>query len=222
MTWSNERIDGELPSLSSSLLNQVQEMQPEAWSRLTSVFSPIVYRWSRESGLCAADSADIVQDVFVAVARNIPTFERKKEQASFRSWLATITRNKVRDRFRQIHRGAQPRGGTEALDQLNRVPADSETQSTLSGAIPQPEAGSDELLTQVIDPKQLESRIPARVLKIVQENCDAKTWQAFCLTTISERPAAEVAQELGISVSSVYQAKSRVLRRIRARMDELP
>ena len=130
MTWSNERIDGELPSLSSSLLNQVQEMQPEAWSRLTSVFSPIVYRWSRESGLCAADSADIVQDVFVAVARNIPTFERKKEQASFRSWLATITRNKVRDRFRQIHRGAQPRGGTEALDQLNRVPAYSETQST--------------------------------------------------------------------------------------------
>ena len=55
MNWSDQRIDGELPSLSSSLLGRVQNMQPEAWNRLTSVFSPIVYRWSRESGLGAAD-----------------------------------------------------------------------------------------------------------------------------------------------------------------------
>ena len=221
MTWSNERVDGELPSVSSSLLLRVQQMQPEAWSRLTSVFSPIVYRWAREAGLGGADSADIVQDVFVAVARYIPSFEKKKEKASFRSWLATITRNKVRDRFRQIQRGVHGRGGTEALQQLNDVAAFG-PPSTTSEMTGNPEAGSDEMLAQAIDPKQLESRIPALVLKIVQENCDAKTWQAFCLTTISERPAAEVAQELGISVSSVYQAKSRVLRRIRARMDELP
>ena len=224
MTWSNERMGGELPSLSSSLLMRVQEMQPEAWSRLTSVFSPIVYRWSRESGLNGADSADVVQEVFVAVARNIPSFERKKNKASFRSWLATITRNKVRDRFRQIQRGTPAYGGTDALQQLNNV-AESEQgsrQSFTSGPLAQSNAGSDEVLTQIIDPKQLESRISSRVLKLVKENCDPKTWQAFWLTTVSERPASEVARELEISVSSVYQAKSRILRRIRTRMDELP
>lgn len=219
MTTSQDRMGGELPSLSSSLLDRVQKMQPEAWSRLTSVFSPIVYRWSREAGLDAADSADVVQEVFIAVARNVSKFERKKEKASFRSWLATITRNKVRDRFRRIQRGFNARGGTQALEHLNNLavsePSFDDT-AIIAGSV------SDEVLSQVIDHQQLETRIPAQVLQLVKANCDQNTWNAFWLTTAKEMPAADVARELGISIASVYQAKSRILRRIRTRMEELP
>ena len=222
MGWSEQRMDGELPSLSSSLLDRVQNMQPEAWSRLTSVFSPIVYRWSRESGLNAADSADVVQEVFIAVARNIPTFARQKEKGSFRSWLATITRNKVRDRFRKIQRGVNAHGGTEAFQRLNSFPAASDSNVEASTSNFQSAEQSDEMLSQVIDHRQLESRISSRVLNLVKENCDQKTWQAFWLTTIKERSAADVAEELKMSIASVYQAKSRILRRIRSQMDELP
>ena len=222
MTWSQENVRGEMPSLSTSLLNRVQEMQPDAWSRLTSVFSPIVYRWSRESGLTRADSADIVQEVFIAVARNIATFERQKDKGSFRSWLATITRNKVRDRFRKIQRSVNSVGGTQAFEQLNNLPDKNDLESMDSSPIPLPASQSDELLSQVIDPKQLEFRIPARVLQLVKKNCDQKTWQAFWMTTIKEIPAVDVARQLNLSISSVYQAKSRILRRIRARMEEIP
>jgi RNA polymerase sigma-70 factor (ECF subfamily) len=41
------------------------------------------------------------------------------------------------------------------------------------------------------------------------------TWQACWQFVLLDRPATEVAAELGITVNAVYLAKSRVLRRLR-------
>jgi hypothetical protein len=41
------------------------------------------------------------------------------------------------------------------------------------------------------------------------------TWEAFRLFAIDGLPAARVAEELGMNVNSVLQAKSRILRRLR-------
>ena len=196
----------ELPSLSSSLLNRVQAMQPEAWARLVDVFNPIVYRWARQAGLSAADATDVVQEVFIAVARNVSRFERQKEKASFRSWLATITRNRVRDCFRKKQKHPDGLGGTEGLDRLNQLPSE-----------PQ-----DRVLEQSISLASLDQRLPARVLELVKANCGQQTWEAFWETVVKGDAAADVAARLGMSIASVYQAKSRVLRRLRERMEELP
>lgn len=200
---------GELPSLSSSLFDRIQQMQPDAWARMVDVFSPIVYRWARTSGLSGADSADVVQDVFIAVARNIATFERQQEKASFRSWLATITRNRVKDYFRKQRRQPAGFGGTEALQQFQHM-ADA-TNSV-----------SEDDLENSISLASLDQRLPGRVLEIVKSECDPKTWQAFWLTTVMGDSAADVADRLEMNVASVYQAKTRILRRLRKRMDELP
>ena len=196
---------GELPSLSTSLLDRVQQMQPTAWARLVEVFSPIVYRWARQSGLSGADSADVVQDVFVAVARNVVSFERKKDQASFRSWLATITRNRVRDRFRKHQKNPPAIGGTANLQQFQNLAT-----------------SPDANLENSISLASLDRRLPVEILKIVKADCDPVTWDAFWLTTVMGDSAADVADRLEMNVASVYQAKSRVLRRLRKRMDELP
>jgi RNA polymerase sigma-70 factor (ECF subfamily) len=47
------------------------------------------------------------------------------------------------------------------------------------------------------------------------------TWQACWETVVMDRPAAEVAAELGISVNAVYLAKSRILSRLRQDLDGL-
>ena len=47
------------------------------------------------------------------------------------------------------------------------------------------------------------------------------TWQAFWQTAVEDRPPAEVAAELGLSVGSVYVARSRVLARIRRRVERM-
>ena len=171
MNSQNNSSPQDLPSLSSSsLLDRVQQMRPDAWARMVDVFSPIVYRWARKSGLNGDDSADVVQDVFIAVARNIGTFQRQKQSASFRSWLATITRNRVKDCFRKRQRDPGGFGGTEALRQFQNVPDEYSM--------------SDDELEQSISLATLDRRLPIRVLEIVKSECDPKTWQAFWQTTV--------------------------------------
>jgi RNA polymerase sigma-70 factor (ECF subfamily) len=48
-----------------------------------------------------------------------------------------------------------------------------------------------------------------------------RTWQAFWLVTIERNGAVDVANELGISAATVYQAKSRVLRKLRLVIGDL-
>ena len=202
----------EIPTVSSSLLVRVQQMHPDAWARLVEVFSPIVYRWARQANLSGTDSADVVQDVFVAVARNVERFTREKQKASFRSWLATIARNRIRDFYRSKSIHPDGFGGTAALEQFNNIPAAAQNASFLS----------DDELEKSISMTSLSSRIPARVLEIVKDQCDTRTWKAFWMTTLEGISAAVVAEKLEMNVASVYQAKSRVLRRLRQRMDEIP
>ncbi|MEO1528416.1 MAG: sigma-70 family RNA polymerase sigma factor [Planctomycetota bacterium] len=191
----------EHPTLSTAFLNDVQRLDPEQWSRLVSVFAPIVYRWCRSSGVKEHDASDVVQDVFGSVARGIGSFERQKDSGSFRSWLATITRNRIRDHLRKQMNRERAAGGTEALQWLRDAEA-SLDESVSGDAIEQP--------------------IVRRVLVEVRAEFESKTWQAFWMTAVENRVAADVAEATGLSTASIYQAKSRVLRRLRARMSELP
>lgn len=72
----------EIPTLSSFLLSEAKQMSPDGWSRLVSLFGPVVYRWCRTSGVPNEDAPDVVQDVFASVARGISRFERQSDEAS--------------------------------------------------------------------------------------------------------------------------------------------
>lgn len=197
----NDRPQPEHPTLSNPFLEGVKQLDPSQWSRLVETFGPIVYRWCRLSGVPESDSADVVQEVFSSVARGIAGFERKKETGSFRSWLATITRNRVRDHFRKAAVREQAEGGTEAFERLQQQ-ADS--------------------LEDSIDGDSINTPLVSQVLKSVEAEFETTTWQAFWMTTVDDKPASLVAETTGLSVASVYQSKSRILRRLRMVMSELP
>ena len=144
---------------------------------------------------------DVVQNVFAAVARGIGSFQRQREQGSFRSWLATITRNKVRDHFRKQAGREAAAGGTEAWQQLQQQP---------------------DPLDSTICPEYARNAINQRVLESVRNEFEATTWSAFWMTAVEGKSAADASAEVGISVASVYRAKSRVLRRLRQKLAELP
>lgn len=198
---SHERPQREHPTLSQPFLDGVRQNDPVQWSRLVETFGPIVYRWCRLSGVSETDAPDVVQEVFSSVARGIGTFERQKESGSFRSWLATITRNRVRDHFRKLAGRQCAEGGTEALVRLQQK-ADS--------------------LDESIDGGSINSPLVRQVLQSVEVEFEPATWKAFWMTTVENKPASWVAETTGMSVASVYQSKSRVLRKLRKRMDELP
>ena len=99
-------------STSFSLLARAQRHEPQAWQRLTTIYGPLVYGWCRRAGVSADDAADVCQEVFRAVSRDIAGF-RHNGRSGFRAWLRTITKHRVSDHFTALRRGPRATGGSE-------------------------------------------------------------------------------------------------------------
>lgn len=181
---------------SPSLLGRVLANEPAAWNRLVALYAPLVWHWCRSCGLQEQDQADIFQDVFQAVASHLNQFH-KSVQGTFRGWLRTITRNKVRDLFRRRQREPVGAGGSDAQRRLDQLP-DPDLFAEDSQAEQAAEAG-----------------LIHRALELIRPEFTERTWQAFWHTTVDERDASAVAQDLGMSPGAVRVAKCRVLQRLR-------
>ena len=187
---------------STSWLSRMRARDPQAWRRLTELYGPLVYHWSRRHGLSAEDASDLTQEVFSAVAGAIGRFLHSPEHGTFRGWLWTIARNKLRDHFRNEADREEADGGTAAGQRLLLIP----------------ETWSDES-QDASDQAELQ-RLFQRALDRVRSEFEERTWQAFWLSTVELRDTADIATELGLSTNSVRQAKSRVLRRLRRELGD--
>jgi RNA polymerase sigma-70 factor, ECF subfamily len=188
---------------SPSLLKRVKADDAAAWDRLVGLYAPLVYHWCRRADLPEQEIADIFQDVFHAVAASIGAFRRDAANDTFRGWLRAITRNKVRDYFRKLGREPGGAGGTEAQLLFARLPDDCPDGDDSDGGT------TDRGLFD-------------RALELIRGEFEERTWQAFWLTAVEDRPAGEVAAELAMTSGAVRVAKSRVLRRLREELSEIP
>lgn len=203
MNLTGPSLSNPTGSASSSLIRLVKGRDPEAWQRLAKMFGPVVYGWGRQSGLQASDAADVMQEVFRSVSMSIEAFERKNPGDSFRGWLWTITRNKIRDHFRNQAGRPQGIGGPDAQQLLTQVPEAAPDDSSLTG-------GGSTI-----------AHIARQSLELVRAEFEPRTWQAFWRVAVEDQPPADVAADLGISVGAVYMAKSRVLKRLREELKDL-
>ena len=186
-------------STSSNLIDRVRARDADAWRRLVALYGPLVYGWCRRAGLGPEESADRGQEVFMAVARSIESFDHRQPGSTFRGWLWTITQNKIRDHFRQAGREPHAIGGTSFQDYLTHVPANGSVSSHSSSDAPP------------ADP----SSLYRRAIDLIRTEFEERTWQAFWRVTVDGRTPADVGQELGMSPAAVRKAKSRVLARLR-------
>ena len=196
-------------SVSSTLLDQLRAGGQEAWQRLVRLYGPVTYRWCRRSNLAAEDAADVVQEVLAAVMVHLPDFRRDRAQDSFSGWLATITRNKVREYYRRRHGKAEARGGSTAQRQMAEIAQPPEPDQKSSEDSIQPDAQSAACLSR-------------RVLEMIRAEFELRTWEAFWRVSVGGQSPAHVAADLEMNVAAVYKAKSRVLGRFRQVLSELP
>jgi RNA polymerase sigma-70 factor (ECF subfamily) len=179
-----------LETTSISLLRRLhQPGDATSWARFVQLYTPLLMYWARKQGLQPADAADLVQEVFVLLVEKLPQFTHDPAR-SFRGWLRTILVNKARDRQRRL--AAQPPARNDELPAL---------------AVPDDGAALDEA--------EYRHHLVRRALELMQAEFEPATWKSCWETTIGDRPAAEVAAELGISTNAVYIARHRVLRRLR-------
>jgi RNA polymerase sigma-70 factor (ECF subfamily) len=190
------------PSTSATLLHRLRKHPSDAsaWREFVERYGKQIYSWCRSWQLQDADAHDVTQTVLLKLARRMQTFEYDPRQ-SFRAWLGTVTRNALRD-----FAAAQASAPAAA--------SKSEASAALQGL----EAGNDLLarLEGVFDLELLEAA-KVRVRLRVQ----SQTWQAYCLTAEQQRPAADVAGQLKMSIASVYAAKSHVVKMLREEIHAL-
>lgn len=189
-----------LHDTSPTLVGRVQANEQMAWQRLVELYGPLIYAWGIRGGLPGEDAADITQEVFAAVARSIRRFD-PEAQGRFRGWLWTITRNKIRDHHRRSQGEPEARGGDTALRYLADLP----------------EVWHDD----TSEATQHEVRaLYHRAMNLIRTDFQPQTWEAFWLSVVEGKATDEIADRLGLSANQVRQAKSRVLRRLRAELGD--
>jgi RNA polymerase sigma-70 factor (ECF subfamily) len=175
----------------ASLLERLRQPdEGRAWERFVEMYTPLLLDWARRLGAGPADAEDLLQDVFALLVRKLPMFDYDPTQ-SFRAWLRTLLRN----RWATLRRGRSavlPAGAVE---------------------IPEPAAVDGH-----VEEEEYRRYLVGRALRLLRRDFQPATWQAFWDFVVCERPAAEVAAARGVSIASVYTAKSRVLRRLRAEL----
>ncbi len=186
-----------------SLLERAQApvRDEDAWNRLVALYQPLVRFWCGRAGIAIPELDDVIQEVFAAVARDIPRFRRDRPGDTFRGWLRGVTRNQVLMHFRRNQGRAFAEGGSDAYRRLQEVPE-------LTG---DPAEGEDIEM----------SRLYLQALEQVRREFQEPTWQAFWLSAIEGRPTSALVRELAMSAAAIRKAKSRVLRRIKEELGEL-
>jgi RNA polymerase sigma-70 factor (ECF subfamily) len=179
------------PLTRPSLLVRIRDAgDPEAWRQFVDVYAPLVYQFGRRRGLQDADAADLTQEVLQAVSGASKRLVYDPQRGTFRAWLYTVARNKLRNFL--LARQRRHEGGDPHL--LDEQPAREETEQW---------------------EREYEQRLFGWAAEQVRSSFQESTWRAFWMTAVDGRGATETATALGISVGAVYIAKSRVLARLR-------
>jgi RNA polymerase sigma-70 factor (ECF subfamily) len=189
-------------STSTSLLEQLRRSptDQEAWRRFVDRYAPRIHSWCRHWGLQPADAEDITQGVLTILAARMKTFVYDPA-LRFRSWLQVVTR----------------RAWSAFVDSRRQAPqgsGDSEVRRTLESL----EARED--LVRRLE-EEFDQELLAQAINQVRERVEARTWEAFRLTALEQRPPTEVAQSLGMKLATVYVARSKVQKLIRAELAQL-
>jgi RNA polymerase sigma-70 factor (ECF subfamily) len=184
---------------SVSLLERLSDRPTDLdWTRLFALYQPLLRSWALRAGLGDADADDLVQETLTVVVREVAEFDRGRVGA-FRSWLRAILANRLRDFFRARHAHPVATGGSDFQERLDQLEA------------------PDSELSRLWD-REHDHHVAGKVMKLVQNDVEAATWQAFRRQVLDGVPASTVAAELGLSHNAVLLAKSRVLKRLRAEL----
>jgi RNA polymerase sigma-70 factor (ECF subfamily) len=184
------------PNTSVSLLDQARDLRNrDAWQILNDIYLPVLTAWLAGAGLQSADRDDIAQRVLEVLIHRLPEFQHSGRTGAFRAWLRGITVNFLKEFWR-----------------TRRSPA------------------TDSVLEQLSDPdgrlsriwnQQHDQHVYQGLVAVVRREVTEPTWLAFHRTALEDKPAKQVAEELGLSVNAVLIARSRVLTRLRKLAAEL-
>ena len=168
-----------------------------AWREFFQCYAPAVYRVAALRGLQKIDAEDIVQEVMLAIAKKISSFEYRRDRGRFRDWVRRITDNKIVSHWR---------GNRKKLMIDHKVAADEAVDQTTI----------DKYWNEQWELQDLEycrTQISMRISPM--------RLAAFRMYVLNGVSAADTAAQLNIQVGYVYVIRNQILNMIKDEMRKL-
>lgn len=192
------------PETNETLIAQVKDLGDGAsWSEFVGIYSPTIMQMARRRGMQEADALDVIQQVFVAIAKSIKGWVPMQGGPPFRAWLAAIARNTITN---ALARQPQDRaaGGSSVIERLHSLPNPHAMEATLA-----------ELS------RETQHQAVLWAVEQIRHEFSDEVWQSFWRTAIEGQAVAEVSAFLNRSSGSIYVARYRVISRLKEKVQEV-
>lgn len=186
-----------------TLLSRLKDWDDQvSWQDFFDTYSRLIYSTAARAGLNDSESQDVVQEVIIAVARQMPAFRYDPAIGSFKNWLLRITQRRIADQLRRKYR----EGALESAPERSTVQEPAAPEST-EESNRWDEAWEENLMRAAL------AKVRARV--------DPKQFQVFDCYVLKSWPVKDVVQTLDVTPNQVYLARSRVGTLVRKELDRL-
>ncbi len=175
-----------------TLLGRIKNQNDAAaWREFNDRYGELIRGFARRRGLQPADCDDVAQDVLLSLSQAMGRFEYNPAKGKFRSYLKTVTLRGIFKRHQRDHGEV----GLARIDEATRA------------------ATNDHAVEEAweIEWRQYHLR---QAMRSIEAECNKTDVRAFKQYAVEGRDARETAEELELSVDQVYQAKSRITRRL--------
>jgi RNA polymerase sigma-70 factor (ECF subfamily) len=162
-----------------------------AWGDFLDRYGDLIHRFAARRGLQPADADDVTQEVLLSLTRSMPGFHYDPEKGKFRSYLKTVVLRAVIRKSRQNDREF-------ALEEIEAAVA---------------RAADDAAIDDVWENEWRQHHL-RQAMRAIGVEFNSADRAAFARYAVEGRSAQEAAASLGMTVDQVYQAKSRILKRI--------
>ena len=168
-----------------------------AWARFVDMYGPVVHHLVRllSPGLSDADTDEAVQDVFVKLVDILRSGAYDPAKSKFRTYLSTLARRILIDRYREAARRKGREVGIEAAEDV----------------------AFENDPGEWMDAKWRVACRMAAERRVMEESAlSNETREAWTLLSFSQLPVKEVARRLGVPANTVSKIKRRMEARIAA------
>lgn len=189
-----------IPETRASLILRLSDpTDSAAWEEFVAIYQPLVFRLGRRKGMQPADAQELVQEVMLAISRSVAGWVPDRDRGRFRDWLYRIARNLMTNFLTRRKYQNWGTGDSRVAELIQQQPDPACEEATLYDL-------------------EFRRELFHQVAEQVKSEVTEKTWDAFRLSCIEEIPIRDVAERLGMSVGSIYIARSRVIFRLREKV----
>ncbi|MEE8169915.1 MAG: RNA polymerase sigma factor [Phycisphaerae bacterium] len=187
----------------TTLLDQLQEpSNRSAWDGFAGRFRKPVVRFARKMGLPAEDAEDAAQETLAEFSRAYGAGRYDRSRGRLRKWLFGIAYRQIANVRRRLSREAAVR-------------SPGNPPSACLAAAP------DAIARHKRRDETREAALLQHCLELARRDVDPDTYRAFELVVLEQQSPAQAASTLGVPVKSVYNAKHRILGKLRRLRGEL-